>query len=149
MSQFLETTVDKFTFQVATDRHYTPEGLWARLEGDQVRIGVTDYFQQRNGDVAFAEMMPVGMALAVGDEVATIETIKVDIMLPSPVAGKITAVNEELELAAELVNQEPYEAGWLALVQPTDWEADKANLMAPEAYFTYMKAEAEQEAKKL
>jgi glycine cleavage system H protein len=85
----------------------------------------------------------------VGDEVATIETIKVDIMLPSPIAGKITAVNEELELAAELVNQEPYEAGWLALIQPTDWEADKANLMAPEAYFTYMKAEAEQEAKKL
>ena len=149
MTQFLETTVDKFSFKVATDRLYTPEGLWARLEDGQVRIGVTDFFQQHNGDVAFAEVMPVGMALAAGEEIATVETIKVDIMLPSPVAGTITAVNEELELAAELINQEPYEAGWLALVQPADWAADKANLMDPDAYFVHMKAEAEQEAKKI
>jgi glycine cleavage system H protein len=148
MSDCLETTVDKFHFKVAGGRRYTPEGLWAKLEGDLVRIGVSDYFQQRNGDVAFAELMPVGMTLAVGDEIATIETIKVDIELPSPVAGEIAAVNEELELAAELINQDPYGEGWLALVRPSNWEADEANPLDSIAYFAHMKNEAEQEAAK-
>ena len=60
MTEFLETTVDKFTFKVATDRYYSSEGFWAQDDGNRIRIGLTDFLQQRSGDVAFAEVKPVG-----------------------------------------------------------------------------------------
>ena len=71
MTDYLETTVDKFTFKVATDRLYNAEGIWAKPEGKLVRIGLSDFLQQHSGDVAFAEVKPVGVAVAFGDEIAT------------------------------------------------------------------------------
>jgi glycine cleavage system H protein len=155
MPEFLETTVDKFTFKVATDRFYTREGVWATPlpEGEgagvRVRVGLSDFLQQRSGDIAFAEVKPEGTALAAGDEVAAIETIKVNIALGSPVNGKVIEVNPDMELKPEVINQDPYEAGWLATIEATDWETDRAQLLDPQAYFVVMKAEAEEEAKKL
>ena len=148
MPDYLETTVDKFTFRVATDRLYSREGVWALAEGKRVRIGLTDFMQQRSGDVAFAEVKPVGTALALGDEVASIETIKVDIALGSPVAGSVVEVNQALSEAPEAINQDPYGAGWLAVIEATDWEAERSRLLDPQAYFAVMKAEAEEEVKK-
>jgi glycine cleavage system H protein len=147
MAEFLETSVDKFTFRVATDRYYNAEGVWAKAEGDQVRIGLSDFLQQRSGDVAFAEVKAQGTLLAFGDEVANIETIKVDIALPSPVSGKVVEVNPAMEEAPEAINQDNYGAGWLALIQASDWEAERLKLMDPEAYFAHMQREAEEEIK--
>ena len=148
MPDYLETTVDKFTFRVATDRLYSREGVWALAEGKRVRIGLTDFMQQRSGDVAFAEVKPVGTALALGDEVASIETIKVDIALGSPVAGSVVEVNQALSEAPEAINQDPYGAGWLAVIEATDWEAERSRLLDPQAYFAVMKADVEEEVKK-
>jgi glycine cleavage system H protein len=125
MPDFLELTVDKFVFRVATDRSYNKEGVWAKAEGDRVRIGLSDFLQQRSGDVAFAEVKPEETVLAFGDEIANIETIKVDIALPSPVSGKVVEVNPAMEDAPEAINQDPYEAGWLALIQASDWGAEE------------------------
>ncbi len=155
MPEFLETTVDKFTFKVATDRFYTREGVWAfpLPEGEglgvRVQIGLSDFLQQRSGDIAFAELKPVGTAVVPGDEVAAIETIKVNVALDSPVNGTVIEVNPDIELKPEAINQDPYGAGWLATIEATDWEADRAQLLDPQAYFVVMKAEAEEEAKKL
>ena len=107
MSDYLEVTVDKFTFKVATDRFYTREGVWALPEADRVRIGLSDFLQQRSGDIAFAEIKPVGTTLAVGDEVASIETIKVNVALSSPVSGKVIEVNPAMDTAPEAINQDP------------------------------------------
>ena len=148
MPEFLETMVDKFTFKVATDRLYNAEGIWAKLEGNLVRVGLSDFLQQRSGDVAFAEVKPVGTQVAFGDEIAVIETIKVNINLASPVTGKVIEVNPAMSAAPEAINQAPFGAGWLAVVEAVDWETDKANLLDPQAYFAKMKAEAEQEVKK-
>ena len=148
MTDLLETTVDKFTFKVATDRLYTDEGVWARPEGDLVRIGLSDFVQQRSGDVAFAELKPVGTRLASGDEVASVETIKVTVSLGSPVDGEIQELNPALAAAPEAINQDPYGAGWLVLIRPTDWQAATARLLAPQAYFDRMKAQAEQEVRR-
>jgi glycine cleavage system H protein len=148
MPEFLETMVDKFTFKVAIDRLYNEEGIWAKPEGNLVRIGLSDFLQQRSGDVAFAEVKPVGTQVAFGDEIALIETIKVNISLTSPVTGKVVEVNPAMATAPEAINQDPYGAGWLAVVEATDWEVDKANLLDPQAYFAKMKVEAEQEVKK-
>jgi glycine cleavage system H protein len=149
MPNFLETTVDKFTFKVATDRFYTSEGVWAKDENGHVRIGLTDFVQQRSGDVAFAEIKPAGTALAAGDEVATIETIKVNISYTSPVNGKIVEVNPAMLNAPEAINQDPYGAGWLAVLEVEDWEVERAKLLDPQAYFEIMKGQAEEETKKL
>lgn len=147
MPEILETTVDKFTFKVATDRLYTDEGVWVKPEGEWVRIGVSDFMQQHSGDVAFAEVKPVGTQLASGDELATIETIKVNISISSPVSGEIRQINPSMASAPEAINQDPYGAGWLALVKPTDWQADTPHLLEPLAYFAKMKARAEKEAR--
>lgn len=149
MAEFLEYTLDKFTFKVATDRLYIPEGVWAKREGDQVIVGVSDFFQQHNGDVAFAEVKEVGTAVAVNDEFATIETIKVDVELRCPVSGAIAEVNEKLELEAEIINQDPYGEGWLAIIVAANWDADQPTLMTPEAYFAHMKAQAQEETEDL
>jgi len=148
MTKFLETSVDKFIFKVATDCYYNEEGVWARAEGDKVRIGLSDFLQQRSGDVAFAELKPEGTELRFGDEVAVIETIKVDIALSSPISGTVVQVNPAMEDAPEAINQDPYGEGWLAEIEASDWEAERSKLLDPEAYFARMKAEAENEVKK-
>ena len=148
MSDFLETIVDKFTFKVATDRSYNAEGVWAKEENGRVRIGLSDFVQQRSGDVAFAEVKPVGTTLAAGEEAAVIETIKVNITYTSPVNGKILEVNPAMNNAPEAINQDPYGAGWLAVMEVTDWEAERSKLLDPQAYFEIMKGQAEEETKK-
>ncbi len=80
---------------------------------------------------------------------ATIETIKVNISLTSPVTGKVVEVNPAMATAPEAINQDPYGEGWLAVIEATDWEADRAALLDPQAYFTLMRGQAEEEAKKL
>jgi glycine cleavage system H protein len=152
MPDFLELTVDKFIFRVATDRLYSSEGLWVLSTppqgGNRVRIGLTDFLQQHSGDIAFATVKPPGTRLQVGDDLAEIETIKVNLVLPSPVRGTLEAANKELDMTPELVNQSPYDKGWLAEVEATDWEAERAALLDPKAYFAVMQSQVDQELKK-
>ena len=149
MPDYLETTVDKFIFKVATDRLYSPEGVWAQADGDRIRVGMTDFLQQLNGDVAFAEVKPEGTAVAAGDEVAVIETIKANVEVSSPVGGSIVEVNPTMELSPEAINQDPYGEGWLAVIEASDWPKDRDALLDPQAYFELMKGQAEEEAQKL
>ena len=149
MPEYLETTVDKFIFKVATDRLYNGEGVWAQAEGHLVRIGLSDFLQQRSGDVAFAEVKPTGTELAFGDEVAVIETIKVNVALSSPVSGIVVKVNPDMEMAPEAINQDPFGKGWLAVIEASNWDADRTQLLEPTVYFAKMNVEAEEEAKKL
>ncbi|HSD82693.1 MAG TPA: glycine cleavage system protein H [Anaerolineae bacterium] len=148
MPEYLEVTIDKFTFKVATDRWYTREGVWALPEAGRVRVGLSDFLQQRSGDIAFAEIKPIDTTLAVGDEVASIETIKVNVALSSPVSGRVIEVNPEMDTAPEAINQDPYGAGWLAVIAATDWESDRSRLLDAAAYFEVVKREAEEEMKK-
>lgn len=146
MPEYLQTTIDKFTFAVATDRHYDPDGVWLEDLGDgRVRVGVTDFVQQHSGDVAFASVKATGTRLAVGDEFAMLETVKVNLSLPLPIAGTIVEVNPALDTNPEVVNQHPYGDGWLAVVQATAWEEDRAGLLGPQAYFAVMQSQVEQE----
>jgi len=149
MPDCLEVTVDKFIFRVATDRLYTAEGVWALEEGDRIRIGVTDFLQQRSGDVAFAEVRAEGRAVATGDEVATIETIKANVEVISPVSGAIAEANQALAMTPEVINQDPYGEGWLAVVEASEWTKDRETLLDPDAYFDLMQGQAEEEAQKL
>ena len=152
MPDFLELTVDKFIFRVATDRLYTSEGIWVLRvlpqEGNRVRIGVTDFLQQHSGDIAFVTVKPLGTKLQAGDDLAEIETIKVNLVLSSPVSGTLVAANEQLEMAPELINQSPYDQGWLAEVEAADWETERVALLDPKGYFAVMQSQVDQELKK-
>ena len=149
MAEYLQTTIDKFTFRVATDRLYTPDGLWVLAEeprgSQRVRIGVTDYLQQHNGDIAFANVKPQGTTLNTGDEFAELETMKVNVGLPSPVSGKIVEVNKKLEMTPEIINEQAYENGWLAVIETGDWDADRSKLLDAPSYLAVMRSQAEQE----
>jgi glycine cleavage system H protein len=148
MPHYLETTVDKFVFRVATDRVYSADGVWALADGTGVRVGLTDFVQQRSGDVAFAKVAEAGTVLAVGDEIAEIETIKADVSVPSPVRGTVVAVNPAMELSPEAINQDPYGEGWLAVIAAADWPMDRGSLLDPPAYLDLVRGQAEEEAEK-
>jgi len=147
--EMLELTVDKFTFRVPQGLYYNDTGVWVKQEGSVARLGLSDFSQQRSGDMAFAEVKPVETLLKPGDEFASVETIKVNVILPSPVTGAIAEINMALEDAPELINQDPYGKGWLVVVQLTDWESDRANLLNADAYYALIKRQAEEEVKKL
>ena len=147
MSDYLEFRVDKFIFKVALNRVYSEEGVWVQLEDQHVRVGISDYMQQRSGDVAFAEIKPAGTVVDVGEELAVIETIKVNISITSPVPGKVIEVNPVMESSPEVINQDPYGAGWFALIEVTGEVTNLKHLLDPQAYFSQIKLEAEQEAK--
>jgi glycine cleavage system H protein len=144
-NEFIEITVDKFVFRVKRGRRYSPAGVWVELEGNVARLGISDFVQQRSGDVAFVDVHTVGTVIAAGGEFASLETIKVDLALDSPVSGSIVTVNEALKGSPELVNQDPYGEGWLALVEVSDWEADRGALLDAEQYLETIRAEALEE----
>jgi glycine cleavage system H protein len=143
--EFIETTADKFTFRIKRDCWYSAAGVWIEPEGNLGRVGLSDFLQQRSGDVAFVDVRPVGTVLAAGDEIASIETMKVDLALDSPVSGTIAEVNEALKERPELVNQDPYGEGWLAVVDLGNWEAERRTLLDAERYLEAMRAQALEE----
>jgi glycine cleavage system H protein len=145
MTETLELNIDKFIFRIATDRFYSREGIWAKRDGPIVRLGLSDYLQQRNGDIAFVEVKPAGVPVKLGDEIAVIETIKVNISLPSPVNGKVIEVNPLMETEPDVINQDPYGSGWLVMIEAEDWETDKKTLIDAQTYFSRIKDEAEEE----
>ncbi|MCX6572279.1 MAG: glycine cleavage system protein H [Candidatus Aminicenantes bacterium] len=143
--EILQLAVDKFLFRFPSDVHYSEAGIWVRFEGSRARIGLSDFTQQRNGDVAFAEPKEVGNQVRLGDEVAVVETIKVNLSIPSPVAGKVIEVNNDLLTAPELVNQDPYGKGWLAVLEVEDGEAARGALKTAAGYLALAKVQAEAE----
>ncbi len=140
--EFLETTVDKFTFRVKRNCWYSAEGVWVQPEGDRTRLGLTDYLQQSSGDMAFVEVRPLGTELKGGDELASVETMKVQMEVASPLSGTVVEVNERLETNPELVNEDPYGEGWLAVVAPSAWEVERASLLSDEQYLEAVRGRA-------
>ncbi|HRI56196.1 MAG TPA: glycine cleavage system protein H [Anaerolineae bacterium] len=149
MSQgYLETTVDKFIFRVKVDNLYNDNGIWADMNEASgiARLGLSDFTQQSSGDVAFVSLPDPGQSVVAGKELATVETIKVDLEVQAPFDGEIVAVNEALEDAPELINQDPYGRGWLVEIRPAQWPV--VGLLDAEQYLEAMTAQAEAEAAK-
>ncbi|MEI2732206.1 MAG: glycine cleavage system protein GcvH [Dermatophilaceae bacterium] len=109
------------------DLRYTSDHEWVRvIEGGRVRIGITDYAQNALGDVVYVSLPEVGTTVADGDVCGEVESTKSVSDVYSPLAGDVTAVNEALDAAPELINSDPYGEGWmfeLALAYPATAEA--------------------------
>jgi len=99
---------------------YTKDHEWARLEGANAVVGVTEYAQSQLGDVVYIELPKVGDVVSQGDVIGTIEAVKTVADIYSPVSGEIAAVNAALKDASELVNKDPYGEGWIASIKLSD-----------------------------
>ena len=95
------------------DTKYTESHEWVRWEGDELVCGITDYAQESLSDIVYVEVPDVGDELDRGDIFGVVESVKAASDLYMPIGGQITAVNEDLEDSPEIVNQDPFGAGWL------------------------------------
>ena len=121
-----------------TDRKYTKDHEWAKLDEDLVVMGITDYAQEQLGDIVYVELPQPGDTVEVGQSFGIIESVKAASDLFAPIDGEVMAINEELVDRPELVNEDPYEGGWMVKVQPDD-EAQVDGLMAAEQYSAHLK----------
>ncbi|MBP1613374.1 MAG: gcvH [Bacteroidetes bacterium] len=112
---------------------YTKEHEWIRLDGAVAYIGITDYAQEQLGDIVFVDVPSVGEKLEAGEVFGTIEVVKTISDLFLPVAGEILEQNETLEEKPELVNQDPYGAGWIIKIKPAA-DADFDSLLDYKEY---------------
>ena len=102
---------------VPADLKYTATHEWVRVEGDIATIGITDHAQSELGDIVFVELPVPGRALQKGDSFGSVESVKTVSDVYSPVAGEVTEVNGALGAQSELMNSDPYGAGWLVKVR--------------------------------
>ncbi|BBZ39612.1 glycine cleavage system protein GcvH [Mycobacterium conspicuum] len=123
---------------IPADLHYTAEHEWVRRSGgDTVRVGITDFAQSALGDVVFVQLPDVGSEVSAGESFGEVESTKSVSDLYAPVSGKVVAVNGDLEGSPQLVNSDPYGAGWLLDVQAADLgalESEVSELLDAEAY---------------
>ena len=119
---------------------YAETHEWVRDDGDNVTIGINDYAQDQLGDIVFVELPEIGATFERGEEFGTLESVKAVSEIYMPVSGEIIAINEALEDAPELVNEEPYSNGWIIEVKPGD--SDEINtLMDSSEYLEMLKGE--------
>ncbi|NLL95407.1 MAG: glycine cleavage system protein GcvH [Thermoplasmatales archaeon] len=116
---------------------YTKNHVWVRLEGAVARYGLTDYAQKELGEIVYMDMPKVGSAAVAGEEYGGIESLKSVGPLYFPVSGKIVEINEELEEGPFLINESPFDDGWLAAVEMSDPD-EAGGLMSPKEYRKYL-----------
>ncbi|WP_258109657.1 glycine cleavage system protein GcvH [Alicyclobacillus sp. SP_1] len=106
--------------QVPSHLKYSKEHEWIHVEGTKVRIGITDFAQDELGDIVFVELPNVGDTVSANSTFGTVESVKTVSDLYAPVSGTILEVNSSLEDSPEKVNQSPYDAGWMIVVEMSD-----------------------------
>ncbi|WP_376797499.1 glycine cleavage system protein GcvH [Thermogemmatispora sp.] len=120
------------------DLKYSKTDEWVRVEGDQATIGITDYAQDQLGDVVYVEIpLAPGQQLGRDQKFGDIESVKATSELVAPVSGEVLQVNEKLKDHPELVNEQPYEEGWMLVVKLSN-PAELNDLMSAEQYIAYL-----------
>ncbi len=120
------------------DVKYTKDHEWAKFEKDTVTIGINDYAQDQLGEIVFVELPEVGDAFSAEDEFGSVESVKAVSEMYMPISGEVVAVNENLEDAPELVNEDCYQGGWIIKIKPSD-PTEMDGLMDKTAYLEMLK----------
>ena len=118
--------------------YYTKEHEWMKLENEKCRVGITDYAQKSLHEVVYVDLPNVGKALTQNVTFGTVESVKAVSELYSPVSGEVVERNENLVESPELVNQDPYGAGWIVIVKPSRLPDDLKTLMDAEGYVGFL-----------
>jgi len=119
--------------EIPADLKYSREHEWVRIEGTVARVGITDFAQDSLGDVVFVELPPVGAAVSSGVTTGEIESTKSVSEVYAPLTGTVLAVNDALTENPELVNSDPYGAGWMLEIECAD-PAEVEGLLDADAY---------------
>lgn len=119
------------------DLHYTREHEWARVEDDLIRVGITAYAVEQLGDVTLVDMPTPGEDVQAHERFGDIESVKTVSELFAPVSGEVVEINTALESSPELVNEGPYDQGWLIKIRPSD-RRELAELMDAPGYEDYL-----------
>jgi glycine cleavage system H protein len=146
---YKEYVYDKFIFKVKNGIYYHKDGCWVEVENNIATIGVSDFFQTLNGDVASVGLFGAGINIKQDETFGDLETMKISIELISPVSGKIIELNSKVADAAELINSDPFGNGWLLKANINNFETDKLSLMNSDEYFEFMKDRVDKEGKDL
>jgi glycine cleavage system H protein len=124
------------------DLQYTRDHEWARVQGNRVTVGITDFAQDQLGDVVYVEFPDVGDVIKKGEAFGVVESTKAVSDLFAPVSGKVVEVNSPLADAPETVNEDPYEEGWMIVVEISD-PKELAELMDAPTYRKFVEEEQE------
>lgn len=116
---------------IPTDRKYTREHDWVKIEDGVATLGITDHAQEALGDIVYVELPEIDTEIAIGDDYTTVESVKAASPVASPVAGKVIEVNEALDETPELLNEDAY-GQFIAKIEVS--EVDEANLLTAEEY---------------
>jgi glycine cleavage system H protein len=116
---------------------YTKDHEWAKIDGDTATMGITHYAQEQLGEVVFVELPEIGKEIAQKGELAAVESSKAASDVYSPVKGKVTKVNSELESSPEKINEDCYDSGWICTIEITD-KSTISNLMDAKQYEAYL-----------
>jgi len=119
--------------KVPADLRYTKEHEWVRVRGSEAEVGITDFAQGELGDVVFVELPSVGASVQQMKSFGTIDAVKTVSDLFAPVSGEVSAINTDLKENPALINQSPYEKGWMVRIKMTN-PAETEALLSAEAY---------------
>jgi glycine cleavage system H protein len=121
---------------VKVDNYEVPEGLyysndfeWVKIEGDKVRMGITDYAQKQLREIVYAELSEPGTEVKQNEPYGTLESVKAVSDLVAAISGTVEKVNVEVQSKPEILNEDPYVKGWLVVLQPANLQAELASLM--------------------
>ena len=119
--------------EVRDDLRYTMNDEWAKAEGSNARVGITDHAQEQLTDIVFVELPKIGTKVRQGDVIGQVESVKTVAAVNAPVSGEIVEVNDKLEDAPQMFNESPYGDGWLAVIKMDD-PSEYDRLMDAEGY---------------
>lgn len=126
---------------VPSELKYAKSDEWVRVEGESATVGISDYAQDALSDIVYVDLPQVGASFAAGAAFGSVESVKAQSDVYLPVAGTVTAVNEALAQTPEVVNSDPFGAGWLVKLTVTD-AAALASLMDAAAYEAFCASRA-------
>jgi len=130
-------------YEVPEGLYYSKDFEWIKIEGEKVRMGITDYAQKALREIVYAELPSAGGEVKQGEPYGTVESVKAVSDLVAAVSGTIEEVNDEVQSKPETLNEDPYEKGWLVVVKPANLQAELPNLMDFNAAVEWHKAQAQ------
>ncbi len=123
--------------------YYTKEHEWMKIEGDKCRVGMCDYAQKQLHEIVFVDLPKIGAKTAQMQSMGTVESVKAVADVFAPASGEVIEVNTKLSSNPELLNQNPYGDGWIAIVKPSNLQQEMASLMDGKAYAEFLKTVTE------
>jgi glycine cleavage system H protein len=127
-------------YQVPDGLFYTKEHEWARVTGGTAKVGITDYAAKTLNDIVYLTLPSTGKEVKQLSSFGTVESIKAVSELYAPLSGTVTSTNQELTNHPELINQSPYEAGWIIELNTSMLEEEKKTLLSPKQYEEFLKS---------